>query len=177
MHGWAPGRVDYAALLKAVRRGDWNATREFLELHPIALTARMTSLTGGTVLHAAVDADQENIVEELVNMISEQDLKTMQDYSGYTALHICGNSKVAECLIRKNNRLLSIRNEDYIIPVALAMSDGRKELARYLYSKTRLEDLVANQGFNGASLLNSCFYRGELGNKLLLHSLLTIHWP
>ncbi|XP_035543054.1 ankyrin repeat-containing protein ITN1-like [Juglans regia] len=153
-----PERDDYAALLKAVSMGDWNRTREFLELHPHALTARMTTFLGGTVLHAAIDAEQENIVEELVNMISEQDLETIKDGFGNTALHQTalnsGNYRVAECLIRKNVSFTSIRNDNNELPVALAMGWGQKELARYLYSSTPLEELEAEEGCNGASLLN-----------------------
>ncbi|XP_035543055.1 ankyrin repeat-containing protein ITN1-like [Juglans regia] len=149
-------------LLKAVESGDWNATRDFLNEHPRALTARMTTFMGGTVLHAAVDAEQQEIVMELVNMMSEHDL-AMKDNFGYTALHISGNQKMAECLIRKNKELVSIRNKGKLLPVALAMSDGHKELARYLYSQTPFQDLEADRDFNGASLLNSCFYQGDLG--------------
>ncbi|KAF5470255.1 hypothetical protein F2P56_010779 [Juglans regia] len=150
-------------LLKAVRGGDWNATRDFLNEHPHALTARMTIFHGReTVLHAAVDAEQEEIVMELVNMMSEHDL-AMQDNFGYTALHISGNQRVAEYLIKKNKRLVSIRNNGKLLPVAVTMFDGHKKLTRYLYSQTPLEDLEAYRDLNGASLLNSCFYQGDLG--------------
>ncbi|KAF5442130.1 hypothetical protein F2P56_037177 [Juglans regia] len=125
----------------------------------------MTTFMGGTVLHAAVDAEQQEIVMELVNMMSEHDL-AMKDNFGYTALHISGNQKMAECLIRKNKELVSIRNKGKLLPVALAMSDGHKELARYLYSQTPFQDLEADRDFNGASLLNSCFYQGDLDMAL-----------
>ncbi|KAF5470250.1 hypothetical protein F2P56_010775 [Juglans regia] len=161
---------DYAALLKAVQSGNWNATRELLmKDHPAALTARIMN-TGGTVLHAAVNAEQEHIVEELVNMISENDLE-MQNELGFTALHsttIIGNRRMAECLIIKNKRLVSIRDYRKELPVSLAMAFDHRELARYLYSQTPLEDLEAEEGCHGASLLNRCIYYGDLDMALKL---------
>ncbi|KAF5442128.1 hypothetical protein F2P56_037175 [Juglans regia] len=159
-------------LIEAVWRGDWNATSDFLQLHPHALIARMPIFHGhGTVLHAAVDAGKEHIAMELVKIISEHDL-AMQDYDGFTALHrttIIGNQNIAECLIAKNNRLVSIADDKYHdLPVSLAMALGQKELARYLYSQTPLEDLKAEEGCHthGASLLNFCIYQGDLDMAL-----------
>ncbi|KAG2669680.1 hypothetical protein I3760_14G043600 [Carya illinoinensis] len=162
------GRDDYAALLKAVRRGDWNSTREFLELHPGAWTSRITC-AGGTVLHAAVGAEHEHMVEELVNMIWEHDLATMQDHSGDTALHetaISGNYGMVECLIRKNKSLVNVRNANGELPVTSAMSFGHIELARYLYSLTPFEDLEAAQDRQGASLLKNSIDNGDIDMAL-----------
>ncbi|KAG7951576.1 hypothetical protein I3843_12G014700 [Carya illinoinensis] len=165
-----PGRDAYAALLKAVRKGDSNSTREFLKLHPGALTERIL-FTGGMVLHAAVNAEQEHMVVELVNMISEHDLATMQDYGGRTALHettTIGNYRMAECLITKNKSLVSVRDDANKLPVVLAMDYGHKELARYLYSQTPFEDLEAENGRQGATLLNSSIYNRDLDMAWLL---------
>ncbi|KAG7946505.1 hypothetical protein I3843_14G042700 [Carya illinoinensis] len=159
---------DYAALVEAVRSGDWVTTRDFLKVHPTALTARILVTSGGTVLHAAVDAEQEHIVEELVNMISEHDL-AMQDDLGHTALHetaISGNHGMAECVITKNKSLVSVRNANGELPVAQAMGCGHKELARYLYSQTPFQDLVEDQDYDGASLLNRSIYARDLDMAL-----------
>ncbi|KAG2669675.1 hypothetical protein I3760_14G043200 [Carya illinoinensis] len=157
---------DYADLAKAVRRGDWETTLKFLNLHPTALTAKIT-VTSRTVLHAAVEAEQEYIVEMLVNMISEHDL-AMQDCDGDTALHEAitnGNHRMAECLITKNKSLVSVRNTEGLLPLTLAMAIGHRELARYLYSQTPFEDLKAEQGRDGARLLIGSIYKRDLGNK------------
>ncbi|KAG7946576.1 hypothetical protein I3843_14G046700 [Carya illinoinensis] len=159
--------VDYATLLKDVRRGDWEATREFLDRHPAASTARIT-VTGGTVLHAAVEAEQERIVKELVSMISEEDL-AMQDSFENTALHdvsINGNHQMAVYLITKKKSLVSRRNTARDLPVTRAMGFGHKELARYLYSQTPFEDLKAEQGRDGASLLIYSIYNRDLDMAL-----------
>ncbi|KAG2669679.1 hypothetical protein I3760_14G043500 [Carya illinoinensis] len=170
---------DYAGLVKAVQSSDWETARDFLKLRPAASTTRITVM-GGTVLHAAVEAEKECIVEELVNMISEHDL-AMQDREGYTALHkaiTSGNHRMAECLITKNKSLVSVRNYSVgSLPVTMAMAFGHKELARYLYSKTPFEDLKAEQGHSGATLLKDSIHNRDLADHLwsqLVSSLLNL---
>ncbi|KAG2669672.1 hypothetical protein I3760_14G043000 [Carya illinoinensis] len=167
---------DYAALVKAVQSSDWETARDFLKLHPAASTARIT-LTGGTVLHAAVEAEQECIVEELVNMISEHDL-AMKDKGGSTALHEAsnsGNHRMAKCLITKNKSLVSVRYINGQLPVTIAIGFGHKELARYLYSQTPFQDLEVEDRAGrcaGARLLNGSIYKRDLGihNISLAHA-------
>ncbi|KAG6628913.1 uncharacterized protein LOC122294116 isoform X2 [Carya illinoinensis] len=158
---------DYPKLVKAVQSSDWETARDFLKLHPAASTTRIT-LRGGTVLHAAVEAEQECIVEELVNMISEHDLATQDDFNN-TALHdvsINGNHRMAEYLITKNKSLVSVRNSDGDLPVTRAMGFGHKELGRYLYSQTPFKDLEAEQDRDGASLLICSIYNRDLDMAL-----------
>ncbi|XP_042957675.1 uncharacterized protein LOC122293225 isoform X2 [Carya illinoinensis] len=161
---------DYAALVKAVQSSDWETARDFLKLHPAASTARIT-LTGGTVLHAAVEAEQECIVEELVNMISEHDL-AMKDKGGSTALHEAsnsGNHRMAKCLITKNKSLVSVRYINGQLPVTIAIGFGHKELARYLYSQTPFQDLEVEDRAGrcaGARLLNGSIYKRDLDMAL-----------
>ncbi|KAG7946504.1 hypothetical protein I3843_14G042600 [Carya illinoinensis] len=161
---------DYAALVKAVQSSDWETARDFLKLHPAASTARIT-LTGGTVLHVAVEAEQECIVEELVNMISEHDL-AMKDKRGSTALHEAsnsGNHRMAKCLITKNKSLVSVRYINGQLPVTIAIGFGHKELARYLYSQTPFQDLEVEDRAGrcaGARLLNGSIYKRDLDMAL-----------
>jgi ankyrin repeat protein len=59
------GNVDYIALIKAVQSGDWKSAKEFLKLHPNALSEKITFM-GKTALHIAVAAGHTHIVEEMV---------------------------------------------------------------------------------------------------------------
>ncbi|KAF5442120.1 hypothetical protein F2P56_037168, partial [Juglans regia] len=169
----SPGSLredDYTPLVEAVQRGNWNATIDFLKDHPAALTARIF-ISGGTILHAAVEAEQEYIVEELVNMISEHNNLAIQDHGGQTALHrttIGGNQGMAECLITQNRSLVSIRDNKNKLPVAMAMGWGHKKLARYLYSQTPFQDLEADQGLQGATLLINSINTRDLDMALEL---------
>ncbi|KAG6632952.1 hypothetical protein I3843_12G014800 [Carya illinoinensis] len=146
-------------LKKNVRTGNWDATRDILNSHPDVLTARIT-LTGGTILHVAVAAQKENIVQKLVDMMSEHDL-AIQDDKGYTALHettFRDNSRMAEYLISKNNSLIGIRTFSKDLPVVMAMRCGHKQLASYLYFLTPLDELEVEQGHQGSVLLTYAIY-------------------
>ncbi|KAG7946580.1 hypothetical protein I3843_14G046700 [Carya illinoinensis] len=101
-------------------------------------------------------------------MISEEDL-AMQDSFENTALHdvsINGNHQMAVYLITKKKSLVSRRNTARDLPVTRAMGFGHKELARYLYSQTPFEDLKAEQGRDGASLLIYSIYNRDLDMAL-----------
>ncbi|XP_035540943.1 uncharacterized protein LOC109008487 isoform X2 [Juglans regia] len=152
----------YAALLQAIQSGNWNATNDFLKLHPNAKTATIENISGQTPLHTAVAAEHEHIVEKLVEIMKEEDLAIL-DYGGNTALAyaaIKGNNRMVKCMVRKNKSLVSIGNNQQDIPVVIAFENGHKELARYLYFHTPLEELKPEKGHNGATLLNHTIYTG-----------------
>ncbi|XP_042954895.1 uncharacterized protein LOC122291290 isoform X1 [Carya illinoinensis] len=151
---------EYAALLEAIQSGDWNATNDFLKLRPNSKTATIENISGQTPLHTAVAAEHEHIVEKLVEMMKEEDLAIL-DSGGNTALAytaINGNYQMAKCMIRKNKSLVSIGNNQKDIPVVIAVENGHKELACYLYLHTPLEELRPEKGHNGATLLNHTIY-------------------
>jgi ankyrin repeat protein len=160
------GNVNYIALIKAVQSGDWKSAKEFLKLHPNALSEKITFL-GKTALHIAVAAGHAHIVEEMVERMSEENLE-IQDNGGLTALAetaYVGNHRMAECMLRKNKHLVSIGDMNGLLPVVMAMAYGYKDLARYLYSLTPLEDLMAEKGINGATLCTQAIYTRTLGKR------------
>ncbi|KAB1220599.1 hypothetical protein CJ030_MR3G015852 [Morella rubra] len=163
-----PGRGDeknhdyvrYAALLNHVRSGDLNALKDFLRLHPQATSAKITFIDQ-TALHIAVLAGHERIVQELVERMSDDNL-AIQDIDGYTALAratTTGNYRMVECMIKKNQKLVSIAESSWgSIPVVISMNFDYKELAHYLYSLTPQQDLEPEKGHHGASLVSFAIY-------------------
>ena len=149
--------------------GDWNIAQEFLNGNPCATGAQIT-LSGETALHVAVNAGHEDIVEKLVDLMSEKDLEIVDNF-GSTALYIttnAGNYKMAACMLRKNKNLVSIIDEGAKqIPVVKAVFSGHIELARYLYSLTPLDDLTPEKGVHGATLCTQAIYTRNLGNNQL----------
>ncbi|KAB1225595.1 hypothetical protein CJ030_MR1G020810 [Morella rubra] len=152
--------VKYAALLNHVRSGDLDALKDFLRLHPKATSAKITFIDQ-TALHIVVLAGHEHIVEELVDRMSNDNL-AIQDIDGYTALAratTSGNYQMVECMIKKNQKLVSIAESSWgSILVVISMNFDYKELAHYLYSLTPQQDLEPEKGHHGASLVSFAIY-------------------
>jgi hypothetical protein len=74
---------------------------------------------------------------------------------------------MAECMLRKNKHLVSIGDVSGRIPVVMAIEFGYKDLARYLYSLTPLEDLMLEKGISGATLCTQALYTRTLGKKII----------
>ncbi|KAI9166095.1 hypothetical protein LWI28_026193 [Acer negundo] len=144
-------------LYKAVDSGNLEATKEFLERNPGALTASL-STDEDTALHIAVLAGHVRIVEELVKRIQSEDLAKMNKNNA-TALNFAatgGVVKIAEYLVKKNSDLVNIRNKHDYIPVVVASLYGHRDMVRYLYSVTPLEELSPERSKNGAMLFTAC---------------------
>ena len=156
----------YMDLYKALQIGNWNAAKEFLDRHPHALSAKIT-VTEKTALHVAAEAGHVHIVEELVKQMSEENLEIKEIY-GYTALAGAayhGNYRIAECMLGKNESLVSIANNEGVIPVVLALYNGHLKLARHLYLLTPLEILLPENGTMGASVVCEAIFNKALGKN------------
>jgi ankyrin repeat protein len=158
--------VQYETLKKAMKSGDWNAAKEFLKRQPDSTGAKI-SYFDETALHLAVKAGHVDIVEKLVDLMSEEDL-AIQTTFGNTALSIsidAENYMMVACMLRKNNNLLNVEDSNNDIPVNKAIFSGHIELARYLYSLTPLEDLTQERRIHGATLCTQAIYNRSLGKK------------
>ncbi|XP_065618234.1 uncharacterized protein LOC136062722 isoform X2 [Quercus suber] len=166
------GFSQYLSFEKHIRKGNWDAAMQFINSHPEAVSARISFLES-TALHIAIFEGHTNIVEELVKIMSEENLK-IKDTSGFTVLGHCamaGNIQMAKCIIGKSRSLLSIGNGiDDLIPVVLAIACNHSgaEMARYLYSETPLEDLMPRNGINGATFITWAIYSKAIDMALNL---------
>ncbi|GMY23388.1 ankyrin repeat-containing protein npr4 [Fagus crenata] len=159
----------YASFRKNVHEGNWDSTNQFLSSHPEALSAKI-SRNGDMALHIAVCSGHMDIVKELVNKMSEENLKTKNDFN-VTVLGFCaqiGNIEMAKCIIGKSRTLLSIENFDVqLIPVVLAIkyNPNAIDMVHYLYDETPKEDLGTTKGINGATFITQCIYAKAFGNN------------
>ncbi|VVA39988.1 PREDICTED: ankyrin [Prunus dulcis] len=147
----------YQPFFAAVKLGDWRKAQEFLTRDPNAIRARYS--TGGTALHIATTFGHEHIVQELVQLMTPEDLE-MQDAT-WTALHLAArlNLKMVECMVTKNRKLLGIVEESHgLTPILFAAKNDLWAIVRYLYSLTPIEDLKPENGPYGAGLVCFCFY-------------------
>ncbi|RXH69490.1 hypothetical protein DVH24_037274 [Malus domestica] len=150
-----PLTVDYKPWFEAVRSGDWCKAKQFLTLHPSAITE---TDPWGTALHNAAYEGREQIVEELVQLMTKEQLETIS-HRGHTALTIAAaeNIKIVECLVAKNKKLLSIaKDSSQMTPIVIAAKNGQWDIVRYLYSVTPLEDLKPDKGPCGSELVSYC---------------------
>ncbi|KAG6763431.1 hypothetical protein POTOM_030846 [Populus tomentosa] len=141
-------------LYKYAHKGDWDATKNYLSQYPNAKKAKIKPY-GGTALHVAASAGNLTIVEELVKMMSREELE-IQDDEGTTALFSAatvGITKMAECLVSKNKNLVTFVNEDGKIPLVEACIRNHKDMALYLYSVTPFEFLCQGNGNHGSYFL------------------------
>ncbi|CAL8118552.1 unnamed protein product [Prunus armeniaca] len=144
----------YKPLFDVVSRGDWNEAKEFLTLHPDAIRARHP-YSNNTALYMATELEHEHIVEELVQLMSEEDLE-ITDNDGWTALALAaqrGNIKMVECMVGKSKKILGITTNQNLTPILLASIYDQWDVVHYLYSVTPIEDLMPEKGPYGAGLI------------------------
>ena len=152
---------------EAVQTGRWETAKDFYIQHPEAVRVRHPS-SGKTALHIAVEAGHVDIVKELVSLMEEGDLEIKSIGDGETALAIAamkGITEMAECMVTKNKKLLSIPDVGIDIPLLIACVYGHWHVARYLYSVTPLEDLMPDKGPHGATIISNCFTSKEFGKS------------
>jgi hypothetical protein len=154
-------------LYKYAHKGDWGATKNYLSQYPNAKKAKIKPY-GGTALHVAAIAGNLTVVEELVKMMSGEELE-IQDDEGSTALFSAatvGITKMAECLVSKNKNLVTFVNAQKRIPLDGACTGNNKDMALYLYSVTPFEFLCQGNGHHGSYFLQCALGAQMLGKRL-----------
>ncbi|KAJ0097561.1 hypothetical protein Patl1_27855 [Pistacia atlantica] len=149
--------LEYRTLYKAVAKGDWDSTKDFLDKNPAAIRAKIT-LNGSTVFHVAVIAGQPAILEKLLEMSTIEDLELQNDM-GYTAFVIAainGFKDMVEAMFIRDENLINIKEKHGLIPIVAASVACSTKVVRYLYPKTPDEMLSPEHpDRSGATLLNS----------------------
>ncbi|XP_040374452.1 uncharacterized protein LOC112197550 isoform X2 [Rosa chinensis] len=133
--------VPYVTLHLAALNGDWMTARNFLQLQPEAVRAKITK-GSETALHIAAGAKRTLFVEELVKWMTPNDLELKNDV-GNTALYfaaVSGIKRIAEVMVDINPRLPQIRGTKDLTPLHMATLLGHKEIVWYLYDKTILTE-------------------------------------
>ena len=149
-----------------MKSGDLKKTEELLGDGKIL--GKNITVLNKKVLHMAVFAGHEHIVENLVKGMDYKYLRK-RDIYGYTALAettLHGNYEMAKCMIDKNDKLVRIPSYKKLLPVVLAVFHKHIKLARYLYRRTPLKDLLAENGFNGVTLMIQVMYTCDFGKNL-----------
>ncbi|XP_059436359.1 ankyrin repeat-containing protein ITN1-like [Corylus avellana] len=140
-------RAQCGPLLHAAIKGDWPAAKAFLEKYPHCVRPNV-SKEEGTALHEAVVAQQSTFIKELLKLMTPEDLE-LRTKQGATALHFAAQSgivRIAEQLVKINNKPLLIDDCDERTPLQYAVELGRhRNMVSYLFSVTPLIQLTAHQ--------------------------------
>ena len=147
-------------------RGEWDTAKTYLDQHPDAVRARSNVSNNSTPLHIAVSAGHLHIVEELVQLVTKEDL-LIQQMDGFTVLALSvrtGNIPIAKCLIRNTREQVTVAHKIESLPVVHAVIVSHFQMARYLYSVTPREALIFRDNDRiGANLIVNCILRNTFG--------------
>ncbi|KAF9663462.1 hypothetical protein SADUNF_Sadunf17G0052600 [Salix dunnii] len=151
-------------LYKYAHNGDWDAIKNCLSRYPNAKKATIKP-SGGTVLHVAAFSGNLKVVEELVKLMSVEELE-MQDNRGNTGVSsaaFAGMRKMAECLVSKNRNLVTFVNAQKKIPLVQACISNCTDMALDLFSVTPFEFLCQDNGHHGSYFLQCAIGAQMLG--------------
>lgn len=141
----------------------------FLAKDPEAVRARISN-SSENALHVAVATQQLHVVEELVPLMTEEDL-VMEEMNGLTALALAirrEDVSIAKCLIKKNKKLASVHIKGRL-PVLYAGMCHKPQMIRFLYSVTPLEYLISlANGKQGSELISHCVHMKQFGKCLII---------
>jgi len=144
-------------LLQAAIKGDWPAAKAFLEKNPDCVRAPITK-EQGTALHNAVVAQRTTFIKELLKRMNPEDLE-LRTIQGVTALHFAAQSgivRIAEQLVKINDKPLLFRDSIGRTPLLYAVDLGHRNMVSYLFSVTHFQHLSADERIT--LLLGTIFY-------------------
>lgn len=120
-------------LFQMAMEGAWD---KVVEIYARNQEAHMVKITrsGDTALHMAVSDGQEEIVEELIHIISNgpvgKKALRIRNEHGNTPLHVAASMGIVgmcQCIAQVDSELVGARNKDSETPFFLAAFHGKKE--------------------------------------------------
>ncbi|XP_030966825.1 uncharacterized protein LOC115987424 isoform X2 [Quercus lobata] len=172
-------------LFKKTMEGDWKEVVAIYRQHPLlAPNAKINGL-GDTALHLAVSLGPENIVEELVKIISEKDknkeaLKIKNELWN-NPLHLAasmGTPRMCICIAEAVPELGKTRNKEGESPLFLAALHGKTDIFLCLHficirnSKSKQPDTSYYRKNGGETILHCAIKREYLD---LAYQILRLH--
>ncbi|XP_065867999.1 uncharacterized protein [Euphorbia lathyris] len=163
-HENAEGKRIFQELRKAIERGDIDEVKSLVEIHKDAIIQNkvIDDFDSTTLLHIATSRVNLKITEMLLEILPKENLEIV-DYANQTALFLAagnGATKIVECLVKKNDKLVGIPNKANDLPLDVACSIGHKETAHYLYNVTPFQLLLQQNGTHGSSVTTASINAG-----------------
>ncbi|KAI3781114.1 hypothetical protein L2E82_11115 [Cichorium intybus] len=125
-------------LYEASMTGNWAHAKIILDEHPEVIRYSITE-NYETALHIAASAKNTHFVENLVKLMSKEDLE-LQNKNLNTALSLAaaaGTVDIAKVMVDKNKGLLTIPGSQGMMPLYMAALFGNSEMVKYLFGKSQ----------------------------------------
>ena len=133
-------------LYQAALKGDWKIAKSIFDIDSSTITMKITD-ADETALHIAAAAKHIHFVENLVELTSSADLAAKNE-KGNTALAFAAASgvvRIAKVMVDKNPDLPDLHDLYKPTPVLMAVAYKRKDMASFLFSKTKFEALDTSE--------------------------------
>lgn len=132
-------------LYRAALKGDWQLVKNIFQKYQGVATVPLSN-QGMNALQVAVGASQTSFIKELLDCMTPKQLE-FQNHNGDTALAlvaILGNVKIAEKMVKKNDKLPMIQNISKCLPLHIAAIFRRRDMVLFLFSVTELDKLTSH---------------------------------
>ncbi|XP_038876939.1 ankyrin repeat-containing protein NPR4-like [Benincasa hispida] len=133
------------SLYHAALKGDWEKAESILKADTSWSVSNYITRDNETALHIAAGAKHVGFVEQLMNIMTLDDIAIINTH-GNTALCFAATSgvvRIAELMVQKNKDLPLIRGFGNATPLFMAISYQRKQMASYLFSVTDRKQLTS----------------------------------
>ncbi|XP_021981258.1 uncharacterized protein LOC110877436 isoform X2 [Helianthus annuus] len=150
-------------------KGGWSYVASIVEEYKDTVTEAISS-DGSTILHIAIGTGQNDFVKEVCSSITGELLLHQRESDGSTALHIAaivGNKVAAELLVKKNIKLLGIKDHKGKDPLHKAYENMHLDTIGYLLKAVKDAATTESQ----SSLAGSAHPDDEIGVGLLVNAI------
>nr|GMD94651.1 ankyrin repeat-containing protein NPR4-like [Ipomoea batatas] len=129
--------ADRRMLHGAAKEGDWE-TAELILKRNLNYALQKITKAGETLLHVAVAAKRIEFVQKLVKMLDPIDLELRNDSKRTAFVYAIelGEKKMAEVMVEKNKKLLTINAYEDMTPLEVAALTKQNEMFSYLFKVT-----------------------------------------
>ncbi|XP_076904138.1 uncharacterized protein LOC143559446 [Bidens hawaiensis] len=155
-------------LCKYTIKGDWSKAEPMLKDYTDLQTNAISS-DGSTMLHIAVGMGHNDFVKKSLSYINDEQVLIHTDYDGSTALHIAaiaGNKYAADLLVKKNSKLLHIKDFNGQEPLQKAYENMHLDTITYLLKAIKDDDTLSQ-----SSLAGSVHLDDEIGVRLVVNAI------
>ncbi|KAH7855385.1 hypothetical protein Vadar_024229 [Vaccinium darrowii] len=132
----------YLPLHKATIKGDWEEARGIIEQDPDAVRTPITERGEVALTVAIFSQGRNNFVRKLLEKMTPQEVVSLVDVVGQTALHRAAstsNIEGARMLVNTNSELPNVVDRAGLTPLDAAASWGHREMVLYLLEVTSEE--------------------------------------